>query len=422
MSRSGNYFMVTQKQEEMEIEGLDPHNISELARRTNLSRPTVRKYLRDGKIKDHGNKGKRKGSKIDTCKAFLDEQFALGNFNCENLYDSMKERGYSGGKSILKDYVKAFRKPVSKEGTPLRVMRYETIPGDQIQMDWGFLKYTDTKGKNRQVACLVMICGYSRKKYIEFFSCFVQAFLFIGMLHAFIFFGGLPKKILTDNMKSVVTSRGKGGIILNAKYEAFMNDIGFVTKLCKVRCPTTKGKSERLVHYVKNNFMPGRSFGNLVDLNLQALDWCNRVDDKEHGTTHVPPNERFREESFGALPRQSIMDHYLWVSRSIAFDGYISYEGMKFGTSHTCREKHALVSRQANNVIIMDGTSGEVVGTFNVVGKNKVYTHPEQWEPFYRSYSQSPEKKYASGHMTVQNPVFDNPNDFKDYDSLLGGF
>lgn len=95
------------------------------------------------------------------------------------------------------------------------------------------------------------------------------------MIHAFIYMG-IPKYVLTDNMKSVVIKRDtQGKPIWQKDYEVFMNNLCFETKLCKPRHPFTKGAVERLVRFVKENFLPGRIFTELTDLNYEALSWCN---------------------------------------------------------------------------------------------------------------------------------------------------
>lgn len=91
------------------------------------------------------------------------------------------------------------------------------------------------------------------------------------MIHAFLFMG-VPRHVLTDNMKSVVTGRdAQGHPIWQKDYEIFMGNLCFLTKLCKPRHPFTKGAVERLVRFVKENFLPGRIFNELTDLNYEAI-------------------------------------------------------------------------------------------------------------------------------------------------------
>jgi hypothetical protein len=98
-----------------------------------------------------------------------------------------------------------------------------------------------------------------------------------------------------------------------------------------VRKPQTKGKVERLVNYVKDNFLPGRKFKDLYDLNSQALMWCRKVDSKVHGTTGEIPLEALSKEPLLPLPDKAVRDKYRWETRKVTRDGVVSYDGAKYG-------------------------------------------------------------------------------------------
>lgn len=149
----------------------------------------------------------------------------------------------------------------------------------------------------------VIILSVSRGKYIEFVEHCDLRSMERCMLNAFRYFGGVPKEILTDNMKTVVIEWEAGKIIWNPQIADFAVDMGFLLKVCKVRRLQTKGKVERLVHYVKDNFFHGRSFVDLEDLNRQARAWCKNVDSKIHGTTgKIPLREQLTAENLQGLP------------------------------------------------------------------------------------------------------------------------
>jgi hypothetical protein len=84
---------------------------------------------------------------------------------------------------------------------------------------------------------------------------------------------------------------------------------------------------ERLVHYVKDNFLPRRKFEDLSDLNRQALDWCRSADEKPHGTTGKIPLRELSGEGLQALPPQPVLDKYRWESRIVTRDGMVSFDG-----------------------------------------------------------------------------------------------
>ena len=116
-----------------------------------------------------------------------------------------------------------------------------------------------------------------------------------------------------------------------------MKTIGFQTKLCKPRHPFTKGKVERLVRFVKGNFLVDRSFLDITDLNQSALDWCNRQNAVYHRATDCVPQQVHetdcskRAASF--LETQDIF-RYLCPLRKISFDGFVNYEGRRFGVPY----------------------------------------------------------------------------------------
>ena len=169
------------------------------------------------------------------------------------------------------------------------------------------------------------------------------------MIHAFMAMG-VPAKVLTDNMKSVVTRRDhEGRPVWHRDYEAFMEAVGFKTKLCKVAHPFTKGKVERLIRFVKGNFLAGRVFGNITDLNYEALRWCNGQNRRYHKALDCVPEEKhFRE--CASVCATILMDHdvmvYLCPLRKISFDGFVNYEGRRFGVPYSYEGKTCRVCRQ----------------------------------------------------------------------------
>ena len=151
------------------------------------------------------------------------------------------------------------------------------------------------------------------------------------MVNAFTYFGGVPETVLTDNMKTVVVGRECGKPIWNTQFADFAVDIGFTPKVCRVRSPQTKGKVERLVYYVKDNFFPGRYFEDLGDLNRQSLGWCRSVDSKTHGTTGEVPMLALKNEKLFALPPQAVLGKYRWETRVVTREGLVSFDGIRYG-------------------------------------------------------------------------------------------
>ena len=232
---------------------LENINLAELERRTGISRSRLRRLKQNGfVIKPHGRTGmKSDDTVLSGYTSALDNLLKNGVTNSVVCLERLTEIGFSGSLSTVKRYiashqdlVPAKRQLIAPQGN--RGRRFRTGPGESFQMDWGFTWVVDPNGNEYRVACFAMVCHHCGKMFIEFFPNAKQESLFIGMVHAF-YMMGIPKYVLTDNMKSVVIKRDfEGHPIWNMDYEAFMNSVGFRTKLCKPRHPFTKGKAHAI--------------------------------------------------------------------------------------------------------------------------------------------------------------------------------
>ena len=361
---------------------LEKVNLAELERRTGITRKKLRRLKKNGFVfKPHGNTGRKVAvTVLSGYTGVVDELLGRRVTNSEVIYDRIKELGYTGSVPTIrryveehKDLVPAERQAVSPQGN--RGRRYETGPGESYQMDWGFVNVTNVDGSGTyRVACFAMICHHCGERYIEFFPDAKQEHLLIGMIHAFIYMG-VPETVLTDNMKSVVIGHSPDGQpIWQKDYEEFMDVIGFKTKLCKVAHPFTKGKVERLVRFVKENFMAGRVFGNITDLNCEALKWCNDQNDKYHRAVDCVPHDRHLAEcrkKTGLLTVTHDVLRYLCPLRRISFDGFVNYEGRRFGVPYWYTKKLCRIRRDTFTIYIYDDELTKVLVQHNVTWSRK---------------------------------------------------
>ena len=362
MIRSGLITMIREKSDH----GKSPYAIS---KELGIAENTAKKYIDNrGKTLKHGLSGKSKGSKLDPVKQDIENYLKHGILNCSVIFERLQEKGYDGGITIIKDYIKPFR-PLN---TRKAVERYETPPGKQAQMDWGIVHYVDGEGKSHKTPAFIMIMGNSRAKYVEFTKRCDYYSLVRCMLNAFEYFGGVPETVLTDHMKTVVIRVESGKAIFHTRFSEFAADMGFVPKLCRVRRPQTKGKVERLVHFVKDNFLPGRKFIDLEDLNNQAIEWCKKADSKIHGTTGEIPLKALAKEPLLPLPEASTRDGYRWETRKVTRDGFVSYDGVRYGVDWQYSNREVRVRAIRGNFEVYDGefrilcrkiehTSGKIV-------------------------------------------------------------
>lgn len=381
--RNGNGFAtsIAQAIEEMKSEqgehfSLEHINLAELERRSGVSRGKLRRLKRNG-FRDlpRSTKGRKHAvTKLSGYTGLVDSMLRQGIKNSSVVLDRLRQAGFDGGATIVKDYIAAHkhllpakRQQVAPQGN--RGRRYTTAPGEAYQMDWGFTDVLDYNGNTYRAACFAMICHHCGQRYIEFFPNARQENLFIGMIHAFQYMG-IPQIVLTDNMKSVVLRRDlEGKPVWQKDYEAFMKTLGFETKLCKPRHPFTKGKVERLVRFVKENFLVGRVFYHVTDLNRQALEWCNRQNGIYHQAVDCIPQRLHATacaQQLRALPEAGPVKLYLCPERRISFDGFVNYEGRRFGVPYSYPGATARVGRSGNTLYVYSADLKQLLCTHDV--------------------------------------------------------
>ena len=338
-------------------------NLAELERRTGISRKRLRKLKEDGfVVKPHGLSGTKKEKTVLTgFTGIIDDLLKKGVTNSSVIKDKLDDSGYTGCLTQVKDYISvhldlvpAKRQLVASQGN--RGRRYTSDPGESFQMDWGFVTIEQETGNSYRAACFAMICHHCGERYVEFFPNAKQENLFIGMLHAFMKMG-VPEHVLTDNMKSVTTGRdSEGRPLWNNEYADFMAAVGFETKLCKPRHPFTKGAVERLILFVKSNFLAGRTFGSITDLNYESWRWCDRQNNIYHDGVFCVPHAEHQKKCLLSGASPFVMDEavrlYLWPERKLSFDGFVNYEGRRFGVPYSYTGKTCRVSRQEYTLYI----------------------------------------------------------------------
>jgi transposase len=302
-------------------------NKSEIAKLTGFDRKTVRKYI---KLKTLPEPKKRppRPSKLDPFKTYILEKLIEGPYTAARLFREIREMGFDGGETIVRDFIRKVR---PKQGVPA-VLRYETKPGVQAQVDWGELGTIEVDGKLKKLFCFNMILGYSRMRYVEFTLSMGTPTLIQCHLNAFEYFGGCTQEILYDNMKQVVIRRALkvSDSEWNSQFEDFFKCYGFIPRLCRPYRPQTKGKIENMVGYVKRDFFLGSRFTSLEDLNAQVHKWLERVNSTVHGTTYQVPLERFEEENLnplGQVPPYKVVHK---ETRKVSRDCYISFLGNRY--------------------------------------------------------------------------------------------
>jgi transposase len=235
--------------------------------------------------------------KVDAYRGIVETRLAeYPKLSAVRLFEEIKAAGYEGGYTQLKEFVRSVRPtpPVDP------VVRFETAPGHQAQVD--FAEFRLPWGKRY---ALVVVLGYSRMMWLQFYSRQTMAVLIRGLESAFEFLGGVPNELLFDQLKAVIIDdeRLAGGKLLeNAEFMRFAAHWGFRIRACRPYRARTKGKVERPIGYVRQGFFYGRHFLNDEDLNAQALSWMARTANvRTHRTILEAPQARFERDERARL-------------------------------------------------------------------------------------------------------------------------
>lgn len=272
-----------------------------LAAEFGCARNTVRRYVREGGPVPY--RKVRRGSVFDGLDDWLRERFFRHGGNADVIRQEMaSELGIVIGLRSVELRVQKWRKEL--RAARRATVRYETAPGHQLQIDFG-----DTKvwiGEERvRIHLFVATLGYSRRMHIRPSLRERQADWFAGLEGTFLRFGGVPCEVLVDNARALVDHHDTATreVRFNPRLHAFARYWGFRPRACAPYRARTKGKDERGVGYVKKNAIAGRRFESWTAFEAHLDRWNREVADvRIHGTTGVPPLERFAEEKDALRP------------------------------------------------------------------------------------------------------------------------
>ncbi len=375
-------------------------SIRGMARTLDVSRNTVRRYLRAPGIPQPRPRGPR-ASKLDPFKRHVDERLASGIDNCAVLLRELRSQGYTGGYTILKDYAKPFRRPHQAKVT----MRYETAPGEQAQVDWGLFRYTLPSGGKRRIWAFVMVMSWSRAIYVEFVQRADAATFLRCHAHAFGAFGGMPKRILYDNAKVVVQGRDREGKpVWNERFLDFSLRLGFDAQLCRVYRAQTKGRVESGVKYVRRNFWPTARFTDLDDLDNQVIAWVEGVANQRiHGTTgEIPGQELLKERpALRPLPGAERLQPFLREGRRVQRDAFVQWRRCWYGVPAAYAGRNVEVQPREDTIEIWAGPDRIAVHPKAVRPRQRM-TVPGQWTNQPSGDARPPKEPIAAMILDVE--------------------
>lgn len=326
-------------------------SIREIARRTGHSRNTVRKLLRAGQPpRFHAPK---RASQLDPYKAHLTQRYREHGLSAVRLLAEIAPMGYSGSVDVVRRFLATLKTDHRHERR--LTVRFETAPGEQAQVDWQHAGvFTDPAGRTIKVYAFVLVLSFSRVLHVRFTTSMALPELLACHEVAFAALGGVPRRILYDNMKQVRLGPGQ----LHPQLVDFAAHHGFTPSTHRAYRPRTKGKVERAIRYLDDNLLKGRSFADLDELNAFARHWCEHTaNQRVHATTKEKPADLLTRE--GLAP---VREPYPFVQpRQVDAESFVSYRGSRYsvppahvGRTVTLESVHGRIIVRLGDVIIAE--------------------------------------------------------------------
>lgn len=260
--------------------------IEAVARRYGVHHSVVRRAIRDDSPPDN----QPAASALDPFKPYLVERLTdYPEMTAVRLMEEIRKRGYEHGIAQLRRWLLGVRAPRSKKA----YLRIELEPAEQAQVDWGSFGQMRCGATLRPLSAFAMVLSWSRALFLDFaLDQRMETFLLMHR-RALEFFGGVPRKILYDNLKSAVLHHVGSTVQFNPRLLLLAGHYLFEPAAAPVRYPEAKGRVEGAIKYIRHSFFYGRSFRSLDDLRAQAAQWRDQVaNERVHATTHERPRER----------------------------------------------------------------------------------------------------------------------------------
>jgi transposase len=298
------------------------------------------------------------------------------------IHARLQERGYRGSYKAVWRFVRRLE-PSEPEAT----VRVERTPGEEAQVDFGYAgaMLDPATGNLRRSWAFVMTLAWSRHQYVEFvFDQRVDTWLLCHR-HAFEFFGGVPQRIVIDNLKAAILRASQDDPQVQQAYRECAEHYGFLIAPCRVRTPQHKGKVEQGgVHYVKRNFLGGREATLITQANREVRQWClTTAGERVHGTTKQAPLARFQETEqarLRPLPPQPY-DTGVWKLLKLHRDCHVVFEGAYYSAPFTHIGQSLRVRGNSQTVWIYTADYHLIATHDRARQPGERHTHPDHLPP-----------------------------------------
>jgi transposase len=270
----------------------------------------------------------RRESLLDPYRAQIDAWLNDGVWNARVILREIQAAGYVGGITTLRKYIHPKRPQRPSRAT----VRFETLPGRQLQSDWGTI-VRPIAGIDTTIHFAVNLLAYSRRFYVWCTDSQDAEHTYEALIRAFEWFGGVPSEVLVDNQKSAVLSHRLSGPVFAPRFLDLAGHYGFTPRACRPYRARTKGKDERMVAYLKHHFFVRyRAFDSWAHLQNLVEQWLREeADQRVQSTVQEVVAVRFAREAASLHPlRPERFDTAYWEARQVAWDGFIDVRGNRY--------------------------------------------------------------------------------------------
>jgi len=325
-------------------------SVPQIAAACGLDERTVRYWLAQPAYRQR--KAFRRTSLLDPFRDLLVRWLSEHPYTAAQLLNKLREAGYSGGYSILKELVAKLRPPAQKAYLTLA---FE--PGECAQVDWGCAGSLVVGCARRRLSFFVMVLCYSRKLYVEFTLLERQEQFLACHQNAFQYFGGVPRKVMVDNLKSAVLSHPAGQpAVYHPRYLDFARYYGFEPRACNARAGNEKGRVENAVGYVKKNFLAGLELSSLAAVQGAARRWLEEVANRRiHAVTRCMPEAMFAGEKLQPLPVRSVYDTGMERDAVATSLFRVHFDGNRYSVPARCAGTRVRLRAYADKVLLYRG-------------------------------------------------------------------
>lgn len=267
-------------------------SMREIARSLKVTWRTVRRALRHAH--PPARPSKPKGSILDAFEKDISEILEhTPRITAVRLLEELERRGFKGKITVVRGRLAGIREKREREAFVRRVFH----PGEAAEVDWASCGSIEIGGRLRRLSAFVFTLCYSRMLYLEFtISEAMEEFLRCHQ-NAFAFTGGVARRILYDNLKTVVLAHHGADVRWNPRFMDFSGHYLFKPVACNVAAGWEKGRVERVIRYIRENFLLGRTFRSLDELNAEARAWRDeKANRRIHKVTGKRPIDLFGDD------------------------------------------------------------------------------------------------------------------------------